>query len=252
MPGRIGKMVIYPFSSPIILNTSIFTSYGGRTGTFTANQLQNSYLVAEMQVSQYIGTLLLPTVVTGTYPYMNSERLVTDYGYVSRLLAVNVLSKKAGCTTCSLQDNDGCGYIYEDTYGYIDFKQVQFICGGAWWGGWYGGGYPPPYIQTASYPYQIQLTYEAGLPTGTANLPGVLEALTIMAQIDLNEKDPGNAGVNEGVGDIGIQRFSSMDYSETRRDSSMKRTALGNSAKAMRAALLLDNSIRKARRALRM
>lgn len=236
-------MVIYPFSSPIILTDSIFLDYGGKTGTFTQSQRQASYLVAEMQVTNYIGTPLLPTIVTGTYAYMGNRRIPTDYGYVHQLYDVTVYSKNFLSSTCSLQSNDGCGYIYNDTYGYIDFKQVGLICGLSMWGTWGGSAIVVPNV-----PYQVQITYQAGLPTGTANLPPVLEALTILAQIDLNEKDPGNSGLNEGQGDIAIQSFKSLDYTEQRGEHSLVKTALGESAKAMRAKRLLDMAIRKARR----
>ncbi|HEY6019538.1 MAG TPA: hypothetical protein VIY48_06445 [Candidatus Paceibacterota bacterium] len=238
-------MVIYPFNGPIILNDINYSQNGGLgTGSFTSQQLQSSYWLAEMQVSQYIGTLLLPQIVTGTYSYMGKNRIATDYGYVSQLLNVNVYSKK-GWATCDLQRNDGCGYIYNDTYGYIDFKQVSSICGVAFW------VYPlTPYQVAYNYPYQIQITYEAGLPTGTANQPGMLEALTILAQIDLNEKSPGTVGQNEGQGDIAIQSFRSLDYSEQRGAHSLVKTALGESPKAMRAKRLIDMSIRRSRRVL--
>ena len=235
-------MQIYPFSSPIILTDDIYVAYGGKTGTFSVAQRQSSYLIAEMQATSYIGTFLLPTNVTGTYPYRGSNLIPTDYGYVHQLNNVVVKSRNLADTTCSLTDNSACGYIYEDTFGYVDFKQVSSICGTRCY---LGGLFVP-----TDYPYQIQISYQAGLPTGTANQPPFLEALTILAQIDLNEKDPGNAGINEGTGDIGIQKFSSLDYSETRGEHSLVKTALGESAKSMRAKKLIDMSIRKARRVL--
>lgn len=235
-------MQIYPFSSPIILTDDIFVAYGGKTGTFTATQRQTSYLIAEMQVSNYIGTLLLPTNVTGTFPYMGSNLIPTDYGYVHQLNNVVVKSRNLADTTCSLTDNSACGYIYEDTFGYVDFKQVSSICGARCY---YGGLFVP-----TDYPYQIQISYQAGLPTGTANQPPFLEALTIIAQIDLNEKDPGNAGMNESTGDVAVQEFHSLDYIEKRGKHSLVKTALGESAKAMRAKRLIDMSIRKARKVL--
>jgi hypothetical protein len=238
-------MVIYPFGSPIILTDALYAEYGGKgTGTFTHSQLQSSYLLAEQQVSRYLGTLLLPQVVTGTYAYAHKDRLITDYGYVSRLISVGISSKKDSAT-CDLQAHDGCGFIYDDTYGYIDFKMVAGACGFSWYSGW-------PYSNFAfvSTPYQVNVVYEAGLPTGTANLPGVLEALTIMAQIDLNEKEPGLVGVNEGVGDVGIAKFTSIDYTEQRRPSSQYMNILGDSPKAMRAVKILNASVRRARRTL--
>ena len=240
-------MVLYPHSQAIILNSQNFVDYGGQTGTFTNAQLQSSYWLAEMQVSAYIGTLLLPTIVTGTYPFMSKSRLGTDYGYVSRLLSVNILTRNQA-NTCELTSNDGCGYIYEDTFGYIDFKRLSSVCGCCNWGWWQGSPYPN-YVMS-DRPYQIQIAYEAGLPTGTANQPGILEALTILAQIDLNEKIPGLVGMNESPGDAPLTRFRSIDYAEGRKISMFIRTNLGQSSKSMRAKMLLDMSVRKSRKAL--
>ena len=237
-------MLIYPFSAPIILNNINFSQYGGLgTGSFTSFQLQSSYWLAEMQVSAYLGTLLLPTNVTGTYPFLGTKRLVTDYGYVHQLYAVNVLSKQS-YSNCNLQSNAGCAFIYEDTFGYVDFKQLSSVCGCVY------GGFPfTPYVGV-NYPYQIQLSYQAGLPTGTANQPGIMEALTILAQIDLNDKSPGQVGLNESVGDVGIQEFRSLDYFEKRAEHALVKTALGDSAKAMRARKLLAVTVRRAVRPL--
>ena len=190
-----------------------------------------------MQVSNYIGTLLLPQNVTGTYPFLGTNRLVTDYGYVSQLYNVNVLSK-TGCSTCGLQDNSACAYIFDDTFGYVDFKQLASTCGCGY------GGFPFSPYMGVNTPYQIQLTYQAGLPTGTANQPGIMEALTILAQIDLNEKDPGMVQTNETSGDVGVQEFRSLDYFEKRAEHALVKTALGDSARAQRAKKLIgyDNS----------
>lgn len=238
-------MQIYPFNSPIILNDTVFSLNGGKgTGTFSSYQLQSSYMIAEMQVTSYIGTPLLPVVVTGTYPFMHQARIETDYGYVSQLLRVNVLTKTAGCLSCGLTDNDACGYIYDGVFGYVDFNRLTSVCGWNWW------GYPySPYI-IQSTPYQIQIAYEAGLPTGTATQPGILKALTILAQVDLDESFPGAVGVNESVGAVGIQEFKSLDYWEKRAEHALVKTNLGDDARSQRAKKLIDMSIRKARKAL--
>ena len=240
-------MVIYPHQRPIILTNQDYIDYGGQTGSFTNSQLQSSYWLAEMQVSAYLGTLLLPTIVTGTYPFMSKFRLGTDYGYVSRLLSVNILTRTQA-NTCELTPNDGCGYIYEDTFGYVDFKRLASVCGCCNLGWWQGSPYP--LYGVSERPYQIQIAYEAGLPTGTANQPGILEALTILAQIDLNEKVPGLVGMNESPGDAPLTRFRSIDYAEGRKISMFIRTNLGQSSKAMRAKMLLDMSVRRARKVL--
>lgn len=237
-------MKIYPFSAPIILNDTVFSLYGGNgTGTFASAILQNAYWQAEMQVTDYIGTLLLPTTVTGTYPFMHQNRISTDYGYVQQLLSVSILTKQ-NCNDCSLTATDGCGYIYNDTFGYIDFRQLAGTCGWSWW------GFPSsPYILTYA-PYQIQLAYSAGLPTGTATQPGILRALTIVAQIALDDMFPGMVGQNESVGAVGIQEFKSLDYSEKRAEHALIKTALGDDARSQRARKLIDMSVKKARKVL--
>src|SRR5262249_52377502 len=161
----------------------------------TQSQRQASYLTAETMVTRYIQTPLLPINVTGTYAYTGKRRIVTDYAYVNALYDVTIWSKDALVNSCNLISNEGCGFIYDDTFGYIDWRQVALICGLSWSVGWGGGAIVVPNI-----PYQIQVSYNAGLPTGTASHPNFLEALTILAQEDLNEKDPGNAGMNETTG----------------------------------------------------
>ena len=238
-------MKLYPFQSAIILNNTLFSQYGGQgTGTFPSAVLQSSYLLAEMQVSTYIGTFLLPTTVTGTYPFMHQTRIATDWGYVQQLLNVSVLTRQ-NCSDCSLTSNAGCGYVYGDTYGYVDFRQLTSVCGWAWW---WSSPYSPYVLDYQ--PYEVQLAYVAGLPTGIATQPGILEALTILAQEDLNEKFPGQVGVNEGVGAVGIQNYASIDYRESRADHALIKTALGDDARSQRAKKLIDMSVKKARRAL--
>jgi hypothetical protein len=237
-------MQVYPFNSPIILNDTVFSQYGGAgTGTFASAILQNAYLMAEMQVTSYIGAPLLPTTLTGTFPFMHQNRLSTDYGYVQQLLSVSILTQQA-CQDCSLTSNAGCGYVYQDTFGYVDFRQLSSVCGWSWW------GYPSsPYILSYS-PYQIQLAYIAGLPTGTATQPGILRALTIVAQIALDDMFPGTVGQNESVGAVGIQEFKSLDYSERRAEHALVKTALGDDARSQRAKKLIDMSVKRARRVL--
>jgi len=240
-------MQIYPFTTPIILNDALFSLNGGQgTGSFPISVLQSAYMVAEMQATAYIGAPLLPVIVTGTFNnMMGHKRIATDYGYVQRLLSVNVLTK-SGANNCTLQNNDGCGFIYNDTYGYVDFQVVTSICGWSWW--W--SGYPySPYVLGPS-PYQVQIAYEAGLPTGTANQPTITRALTILAQIELDDAFPGVVGQNESVGAIGIQEFKSLDYLEKRAEHALVKTNLGDDARSQRAKKLIDATIRRARKAL--
>lgn len=217
-------MNVYPYTSPIILNDDIFVANGGQTGSFTAAQRQSAYLIAEQQATSYIGTFLLPTIVTGTFP--NIPRIATDYGYVSEVYAVSVFSKDNSSSRLILTSDNACGYIWNDTYAYIDTGCLFTACG-----------------CSSKFPYLINVAYKAGLPTGTANQPAVLLALTIAAQLSLNEM--AYPSQNEGTGDIGIQEFSSMGYSEKR--VRLGRTAFGSSAKANKAAQLIRSTIKLAR-----
>lgn len=222
-------MQIYPYSSPIILTDNLFVMYGGQTGTTSAAQRGAAYLVAEKQASKYIGTFLLPTIITGTFPFQGLRRVSTDYGYVSRILSAVVLSQD-NMFSCALHETNSCVFVWDDTFGYMDFGEIQGICGCA-----------GPLSQ-----YQYRLAYEAGLPTGVASQGDVVLALAIAASITLNEMVFPSA--NESAGDIGVTDFKSMDYSESRKE--LKRTAFGNSARANKAAQLLDAAVVKARRAL--
>jgi hypothetical protein len=243
-------MQIYPFgNTPIILNDTVFAQYGGGgyTGQFPSSQLQAYYNLAERQVSAYIGTLLLPTIITGTFgfpfPYnqpdkrnvnnSNLSRIATDYGYVSDVLAITINSQNGFLFSCDLQKDSGCFFIWEDTFGYIDVKRLSNLF--TWGYNWLA-------------PYNMQMTYQAGLPTGVATSPGILTALSIMTQINLNELNPGLVGMNEGVGDIGITDFHSLDYTEKR--SPLVNTVLGNSPRANYAAKLIKNTVRLARKTL--
>jgi len=218
-------MITYPYSYPIILTDDIFVQYGGQTGTFTVAQRNAAYLVSEKRTTKYIGTFLLPTIVTGTYPYNNNNFIVTDYGYVHSIKSAKLLSVN-NLNTCDLSSSDGCAFIFEDTFGYLNFSCVQTQCNCTGW----------------ELPYQYQISYEAGLPTGTANQPDVLMALTIIAQETLNEMSFPSA--SESPGARGITRWSSLEYSEERKGWAT--TALGSSARSALAADLLRNSIRRA------
>jgi len=123
-------MVEYPFNGPIILTDTLYTSYGGWTGTSTALQRSNAYWMAEIQVSFHIGTLLLPTNVTGTFPVPRfGYPVITDWGEVTALNSVLVYSKNSWYT-CDLTSNSGCGYIRDNTYGYVDPAcAMQCACG---------------------------------------------------------------------------------------------------------------------------
>jgi hypothetical protein len=233
-------MIVYPFNKPVILTTNIFVEYGGKTGSFSQTQLENAFTMAEQQTVSYIGTFLLPTIVTGTYSTSptHTQRIATDYGYVHQILGANILTQKITYGSgVELVSNVGGAFIYEDTFGYLDVYKLHSIC-----------GCPHNY----SLAYQYQISYEAGLPTGTANLPLVLAAMTLAAKINLNEMYPGEVGMNEGVGDVGIQEFESFGYHERRTAHSLVKTAFGGSAQASKIASMIKTAVKLARRSLKV
>lgn len=217
----------YPLSIPIILNNSNFLLFGGQTGSYTQAQLNAAYLIAEQQATTFLGTFLLPVIVTGTFGYQ--PRIVTDYGYVNRVLAVNLLSRDSW-TTCTIQSDSGCVFIWQDTFGYLDVGCVSSYCG----------------CSVSTQPSQVQVAYKAGLPTGVASQPAVLLALTMAATISLNEMVFPSA--NESTGDIGIKEFTSMGYSGySEKRVATARNSFGSSAKAAKIANLLQSTIPRAR-----
>jgi len=218
-------VIVYPHSSPIILTDSVYVAYGGHTGTSVATQRAACYLIAEKQMSSHIGTFLLPTIVTGTFPWPGGQHLVLPYSHIISIPNVTVLTQES-LVTCELDESSGCAFLWDDTYGFIDVRQVASCCSCC------GSGYP----------YQVRVVMNAGLPTGTASQADMLLALTLAAEINLNRIIDRSA--NEGAGDIGIEEFSNLGYREKR--IGLKRTAFGNSATANEVALL-TNTYRKKR-----
>jgi hypothetical protein len=206
-------MIEYPYKTPLLLTDYIYEAYGGWTGTSTAFQRGNAYLMAEIQTSFHIGTLLVPTTATGTYMTPRfGYPLVTDWGQVSSLDTLLVFAKNS-FWTCSLASIPGCGYIRDNTYGYID---------------------PSCILNYASSimiltPYQIQVVYECGYNTGTSMQPNMMQALTWAAEMNLKDMISPTS-LEGGAGDPGIQRFSAQSYSEER--TPLTRTDFGSSPRA--------------------
>jgi hypothetical protein len=214
----------YPYNSAQILTDTVFLAYGGETGTSTSAQRNAAYFIAEKQMTEHLDTFLLPTTVTGTYfQPTHPNPLVTDYGHVNGILGVVIYS--ADLIACELTGHDGCGIIRNDTYGYLDIGCIFSTCACGW-----------------TTPYNIQVAYNAGFPTGTSMQPDMLLALTMAAQINLNEMD-NHTMHNEGAYDIGVQQFSSQGYSEQR--VKLGRNAFGSSAAAQKIANLVKGYVRR-------
>lgn len=205
-------MYQFPYNSPIILTDQVFLQYGGQTGTSTNAQRQASYLLAEEQVTEDLSSFLHPTVITGTI-FWHQNFAETEFGHIQRILLASA-TKINSLDPLETETVTGSALIRNADYGYIDLVFPNY------WS---------PKL------YTVSIVYESGLSTGTSSQPTMLQALTIAAQINLNEMDSSLS--NESTADIGVQKFSNQSYTEER--AKLKRTTFGTSALAQRAARLI-------------
>lgn len=213
-------MQAYPYFGPIILTDPLFLQFGGQTGTSTVAQRQAAYLLAEEQVTEHLNTFLLPTIVTGSYQWSGGNPFELDYGHLLNVVRVSSFSVDWS-SACHVDTATGCAQIRNAQYGYIDVS-AMLSCGSC-------GSVGRP-------PYNIQVAYESGFYSGTSYQPSILAALSLAAQINLNEWDASLA--NEGTADIGVQSFSNQSYSEQR--VKLGRNAFGSSASAQRIGRLIN------------
>lgn len=206
-------MNLYPYNNSIILTDTIFQLYGGIFGNSTPELREVAYVVAEEAFTDDVGTLLLPTIVTGTYSYNQLQPIITDYAYVSRVILTRFIDEEEEIYyTVSGTDNIYVS-LRSDTYGIVDVHYMLSNC--------------KCVTSWHPYPYHVQVIYEAGLPTGTASNPRILLALTTFADMVLNQIEGYG---NEADGLVGVDNFKNQDYTEVRHN--LKRTAFGSSAKA--------------------
>lgn len=204
----------YPYNSPLILTDSVFLAYGGQTGSSTALQRQAAYLLAEEQMTEHLSTFLVPTVITGTIFLKDGTLFETEFGHIRRVLGV-WFETIYSAVPLTLLTTTGSAIIRNAEYGYLD------VIAGCYYG--------------SSLLYKSYAAYESGLSTGTVTQPSMLSALTMAAQINLNEVDVSLS--NESTADVGVQRFSNQSYSEER--TKLLNTVFGNSAMAQRVARLV-------------
>ena len=210
----------YPYYTAQILNDGVALKYGLHTGTSTQEQRDIAYLLAEEQMTEYLDSMLLPTTVSGTYFWRGKNPIELDYGHILGVLQVSINSMD-WANGCTIHTVTGCHILRNEDYGYLDINWVM-SCGGC------QGilGLPP---------YNVTVIYQSGFATGTATQPAMLQALTLAAQINLNEMDISLS--NESTADIGVQNFTNQQYSETR--FKLSNSAFGNSPTAMRIARLV-------------
>jgi len=216
-------MNLYPLFAPIILTDLIFTQYGGHPDNSGPLQRQAAYLMAEMAASRDLSTLLLPVTVTGTFtfnPIHMQNGLMLDYGYINRVIATYFLDFDGTVYWGQTGTANDYVAIKNDDFGVLDINYMLSTCNCS--------------NSTSMYPYKIRVVYEAGLPTGTATRPDYLMALTIYADLMLQEMIGYG---NEAPGDIGVQRYNNQEYREER--VGLLRTTYGTSARANLAHRLL-------------
>lgn len=201
-------MDLYPYNAPIILTDSIYLAYGGMTGSSTSAQRQACYLIAEEMVTEDLSTFLLPTIVTGTYLYNPNGNYILNHGYVTRLINVNLVDVEGNVFFSISGSSSIYATILNNEMGLLAVNSFYSFCNGC-------------------YPYKLDVTYEAGLPSGTSYHSNILLALTTMATIMLNELIGYG---NESPGDAGVERFRNQQYYEERKF--LLRTTFGTSAKA--------------------
>lgn len=207
-------MMPYPYNSSIILTDSIFVKFGGQIGTSTSQVREMAYALAEEQMTEHLGAFLIPTTITGSISHIRGHLFETEFGHVTRIFSV-MLDTVTQLSPLRTETHTGSALIVSAEHGYID---VFIDCH-------YGEGWL----------YQSNAVYESGFSTGTSNQPAMLAALSLAAQINLNEMDVSLS--NEGVADIGVQRFSNQAYSEERKH--LLNTVFGSSAASQRVARLV-------------
>lgn len=216
--------VEYFHLAPVILNDAVWAEYAPpcfASGTFA--QRHGAFLTAEQQMIQWLNTPLLPTSVTGTYRYPHPyEPTALDFVRVKSIDSIVAHSIDAGCT-CDLTDNAACAFVRDGKYGIIDFRVI-------------GGAFVSQCGCQPGLPYDVEVAFTAGLPTGVAATDVTLHmALAHAATLVLNEMaDP---GANEGgAGDAGVVGWGAQGYSEQRIPptsfAGLRKTPFGSSAKA--------------------
>lgn len=206
-------MMEYPYNTSQILTDSIFVKFGGQIGTSTSPQREMAYLLAEDQMTEHLGAFLLPTTITGSISCVYGNLFGTEFGWVRQVFSVSLETVKQ-LSPLRIEIVTGSALIKDSERGLIE---VFVDCD---YGHWVNKSYA---------------TYQSGLYSGTSMQPPMLAALTMAAQINLNEMDVSLS--NEGVADVGIQRFSNQAYSEERKR--LGNTVFGNSPMAQRVARLV-------------
>jgi hypothetical protein len=210
--------------SPVILNDEIFERFVPELTIGDASQndqRQAAFLIAEQNMVRALRTPLVPTQVSGTFPFrVPYEPVVLPHVYVRSVDTITAQGWDNQCS-CEMLDIDACAYL-RNFLGIVDTKIIA---------GYYRSGCGCRSVA----PHHFNISYTAGLETGTSmNDASLHHALSILAKIELLEMlDPG--GLEGGGGDPGVASYSGPGYSETRTKTSVKSTPLGESVLANKA-----------------
>jgi len=196
----------YPFNNALYLTDTVFTNYGGQTGTSTSFSRAAAYFIAEKEMSSHINTLLQPTDVSGSYNWNAGNPFEMDWGYINAIYGVSVQTNLNTTYVYSANEMARAVFIRDAKYGIVDIQSGPLLFQIS------STAYPLASLQ----PYSILVTYNAGLPTGTSTQPDMLWCLAMAAQLVLNEMSTDGFLSNEAPGGIGIQSFSNELYSEHR------------------------------------
>jgi hypothetical protein len=203
----------YPYFYPIVLTDEIFVAYGGHTGSTVQAQRNAAYQIAEMFASEDLGTLLKPTTITGTFTPNIMHECILDYGWVNSISIVKFYDEKETMYWSQVgTDNYYVSIRGDGKLGIVDINYWVSHCN---------------CCSAGTFPYKVQIVYNAGLQSGTTYQPNHLLGLTTYADIILNEI----VGYgNEAPGDIGVKEYANQDYRESR--VTLLRTTFGTSARA--------------------
>lgn len=203
----------YPYNSPLVLTDDIFESYAGSElfNSTTSAQRNAAYWLAEIKVSEDIGTFLARTIVSGTYSYSPSINL--DHSYVHRIFRTTFIDFEEDRYYIITGTANNYVNLYNQELGLVDIASAVSNC-----------ACHSAYRQS---PYKIEVVYETGLSSGTVYQPDMLLGLSTYSKIIMNQI----VGYgNESPGDIGIQSFKNQEYSETRKN--LVNTIYGSSPEA--------------------
>lgn len=206
---------LYPYTVPVVMTDDAFQAYGGSMANTSDEQRNSAYFIAEMAATEDIGTFLIPTDITGSYSPTHFLRkdFLLDHTYVNQVYWVKFHDfEESVYYTITGTANVYAG-LRDARYGILDINYFLSNCRCPT-----HGLYPP---------YQTEVAYNAGLPTGTSFNPNFLLALTTYSQIILNEIIGWG---NEAPGDIGVKNYQNQSYRESR--VGLLRTSFGTSAKA--------------------